>query len=97
MVAWIKELHDTYGDAVRVAPGEVSFTSGETAWPEIYGFRTGKYKDTGAYLKDPAWFPKPINGVSSLTKPTMPVSDAIYRMRSATRLCEIKKALFKDM
>jgi cytochrome P450 len=66
MVAWIKELHDTYGDAVRVAPGEVSFVSGETAWPEIYGFRTGKYKDTGAYLKDPAWFPKPVNGVSSL-------------------------------
>lgn len=66
IVAWIKSLHDKYGDAVRVAPGEVSFISGETAWPEIYGFRTGKYKDTGAYLKDRAWFPKPINGVYSL-------------------------------
>jgi cytochrome P450 len=66
MVTWIKQLHEKYGDAVRLAPNEVSFTSGETAWPEIYGFRTGKYKNTGAYLKDLSWFPKPLNGVYSL-------------------------------
>ena len=52
---WIKEQHDIYGDAVRVAPNEVSFISGETAWPDIYGFRVGKYKDTGPYLKDRTW------------------------------------------
>lgn len=55
IVKWIKELHDKYGDAVRVAPNEVSFISGETAWPDIYGFRTGKYKKTGHYLKDRKW------------------------------------------
>jgi cytochrome P450 len=66
MVAWIKEQHEKYGDAVRLAPNDVSFISGETAWPDIYGFRSGKYKNTGAYLKDRAWFPKPINGVYTL-------------------------------
>jgi cytochrome P450 len=66
IAAWIKELHEKHGDAVRIAPNEVSFTSGETAWPEIYGFRSGKYKNTGAYLKDLTWFPKPINGVYSM-------------------------------
>jgi cytochrome P450 len=78
MVSWIKELHDKYGDAVRVAPNEVSFISGETAWSDIYGFRTGKYKNTGAYLKDTAWFPKPVNGVWSL----LPADEANHsRMR----------------
>ncbi|UPX09963.1 uncharacterized protein EKO05_0000639 [Ascochyta rabiei] len=66
IVTWIQQLHAQYGDVVRVTPTEVSFISGETAWPEIYGFRTGEYKDTGAYLKDNAWFPKPINGVWSI-------------------------------
>jgi hypothetical protein len=37
-------LHKKYGDVVRLAPNEVSFTSGESAWPDIYGFRTGKLK-----------------------------------------------------
>ncbi|KAJ4349096.1 hypothetical protein N0V95_004877 [Ascochyta clinopodiicola] len=66
IVTWIQQLHAQYGEVVRVAPTEVSFISGETAWPEIYGFRTGKYKDTGAYLKDNAWFPKPVKGVWSI-------------------------------
>ena len=38
------DLHKKYGEVVRMSPNEVSFTSGETAWPEIYGFRTGKMK-----------------------------------------------------
>jgi cytochrome P450 len=70
ILTWLQQLHAEYGDVVRVAPTEVSFISGETAWPEIYGFRTGKYKDTGAYLKDKAWFPKPINGVWSIITST---------------------------
>jgi cytochrome P450 len=61
MVQWIQKLHETYGDAVRLSPTEVSFISGETAWPDIYGFRTGKHK-TGAYLKDRTWYPRPVNG-----------------------------------
>jgi cytochrome P450 len=66
IATWVKEVHEKYGDAVRLAPNEVSFTSGETAWPDIYGFRSGKYKTTGAYLKDSTWFPKPSNGVHSM-------------------------------
>ncbi|OAK94660.1 cytochrome P450 monooxygenase-like protein [Phaeosphaeriaceae sp. SRC1lsM3a] len=66
MVAWVKQVHDKYGDAVRLAPNEVSFTSGESAWPDIYGFRTGKYKNTGAYSKDRSWFPTPLKGVYTL-------------------------------
>src|SRR4051812_9812525 len=62
---WLRELHRKYGDAVRVNPSEVSFISGETAWQDIYGFRTGKHK-TGAYLKDRSWFSKPINGTYSI-------------------------------
>lgn len=37
-------LHEKYGEAVRLSPNEVSFISGETAWADIYGFRTGKMK-----------------------------------------------------
>jgi len=56
IVNWIKDQHDKYGDVVRVSPTEVSFTSAETAWPDIYGFRTGKYKGTGPYLKDTKFY-----------------------------------------
>lgn len=66
IVPWIQKQHDKYGDAVRLAPGEVSFISAETAWSDIYGFRTGKYKHTGAYLKDRTWFQRPLNGVYSI-------------------------------
>jgi cytochrome P450 len=66
IVTWIQHLHAQYGEVVRVTPTELSFISAETAWSDIYGFRTGKYKDTGAYLKDNAWFPKPVNGVWSI-------------------------------
>lgn len=55
MHSWLQEQHEKYGEVVRVAPQEVSFISAETAWSDIYGFRTGKYKGTGAYLKDCAW------------------------------------------
>ncbi|KAF2819605.1 cytochrome P450 monooxygenase-like protein [Ophiobolus disseminans] len=66
MVAWIKLAHDKYGDAVRLNPNEVSFISGETAWPDIYSFRTGQYKNTGSYLKDRTWYLKPANDTWSL-------------------------------
>jgi cytochrome P450 len=66
MVAWTKAQHDKYGDVVRLSPREMSFISGETAWPDIYGFRTGKHKNTGAYLKDLSWFLRPLNGAPSV-------------------------------
>ncbi|KAF2106292.1 cytochrome P450 monooxygenase-like protein [Lophiotrema nucula] len=65
IVTWVHQLHEKYGDVVRVSPSELSFISGETTYPEVYGFRTGKHK-TEAYLKDRTWFPKPLNGSYSL-------------------------------
>jgi len=32
----IKKLHDKYGDVVRIAPDELSYTNPD-AWQEIYG------------------------------------------------------------
>ncbi|EXJ53491.1 uncharacterized protein A1O5_13267 [Cladophialophora psammophila CBS 110553] len=55
MVRWITAQHERYGEAVRVAPDEVSFISGETAWQQIYGFHAGKQKSL-QFLKDPVWF-----------------------------------------
>ncbi|KAJ8061999.1 hypothetical protein OCU04_009781 [Sclerotinia nivalis] len=47
----IKELHDQYGDAVRVAPNFLEFRS-STAWEDIYGFSKGDHKRN---------FPKDLN------------------------------------
>jgi len=63
---WTRAQHAQHGAAVRLSPREVSFISGETAWPDIYGFRTGKHQNTGPYLKDMSWYLKPVNGVRSL-------------------------------
>ncbi|KAF2195342.1 cytochrome P450 monooxygenase-like protein [Zopfia rhizophila CBS 207.26] len=65
ILPWIRQLHEQYGNVVRVTPTDVSFISGETAWQDIYGFRTGKSK-TGAYLKDRTWFAQPVNGTYSV-------------------------------
>ncbi|USP76606.1 cytochrome P450 monooxygenase-like protein [Curvularia clavata] len=66
IVSWLEALHKKYGHAVRLAPNEVSFSSGDTAWPDIYGFRTGKHKDVGVYSKDKSWLAEPPNGVQHL-------------------------------
>ena len=55
----VSRLHAKYGEVVRLSPNEVSFISGETAWPDIYGFRTGKMKGHESMQKDPAWYAKP--------------------------------------
>lgn len=65
MASWLHKLHSIYGDAVRISPGEISFISGETAWQDIYGFRTKQHK-TPPYSKDYTWLPPPVNGVFSL-------------------------------
>ncbi|KAF2661813.1 cytochrome P450 monooxygenase-like protein [Lophiostoma macrostomum CBS 122681] len=65
ILPWVQKLHEQYGEVVRVAPTELSFISGETAWQDIYGFRIGKHK-TGAYLKDRSWYSPAPNGVYSL-------------------------------
>nr|POE96394.1 isotrichodermin c-15 hydroxylase [Quercus suber] len=59
-------LHKKYGPVVRFTPDEISFTTGETAWPDIYGFRTGKLKGHLNMPKDPAWYPRSAGGVDTL-------------------------------
>lgn len=59
----INDAHERYGDIVRVAPNELSFTTGETAWQEIYGFRGGKKEE---FQKDLFWYSRPVNGVRSI-------------------------------
>jgi cytochrome P450 len=71
------DLHKQYGEVVRVSPTEVSFTSGETAWQDIYGFRIGKFKGHSNTQKvrpiaaqrlrqDPMWYARPPNGANSI-------------------------------
>ena len=51
--AFIVELHNKYGPIVRVAPNQLSFTEGESAWPAIYGKHNGKPISD----KDRTWYP----------------------------------------
>ncbi len=51
----VLKLHEKYGEVVRLTPNEISISSGETAWQEIYGFRTGKQKGQLSMQKDRAW------------------------------------------
>lgn len=45
----IQRLHDTYGQAVRVAPNQISYTH-PAAWKDIYGHKSGgKIK---SFMKD---------------------------------------------
>lgn len=51
LVQSFAEIHQKYGDVVRVGPNEISIAS-EEAWREIYGHRTG-HKEA---LKDTTWY-----------------------------------------
>ncbi|CVK85157.1 hypothetical protein FPRO06_07670 [Fusarium proliferatum] len=63
---YLRELHEKYGDIVRYSISEVSFISGDTAWTDIYGHRTGQLKGHPTLEKDPAWYAPPVEGVQSL-------------------------------
>ncbi|PNS16791.1 Isotrichodermin C-15 hydroxylase [Sphaceloma murrayae] len=65
-VTWLTGLHAKYGPVVRYSPNEVSVIEGDVAWQEVYGFRTGKQKGTGSFLKDRVWYAPPISGVPSV-------------------------------
>lgn len=58
-------MHQKYGEAVRVSPTEVSFISGETAWQDIYGFRSSKTK-SASYQKSTEFYPPPVVGSPSM-------------------------------
>jgi hypothetical protein len=45
------DMHEQYGDVVRVGPDELSFATGD-AWRDIYEYRPG-HKET---TKDPTWY-----------------------------------------
>lgn len=49
----MKEIHNTYGQVVRLAPNELSFTDSR-AWKDIYGNRQGHV----AFERNRTWFKK---------------------------------------
>ncbi|KAF7593379.1 hypothetical protein BBP40_011568 [Aspergillus hancockii] len=57
----IHELHQVYGDVVRVAPNELSYIHPE-GWNEIYGHRHGKPE----LIKDPAFYSTVASGSEGL-------------------------------
>lgn len=61
-------MHETYGEVVRIAPGEISFIS-ETAGKEIYGYHNGR----PAWLKAPRRPPFPNN-----VEPILTTSDTAH-------------------
>ena len=61
LVQRTKELHDSYGDIVRLAPDELSFTNAQ-AWQDIYGHHQGRQN----FPKNPLWMVVAENGVHSI-------------------------------
>ena len=61
LVQRTKELHDKYGDVVRLAPDELSFISAE-AWQDIYGHHQGRPN----FPKNPLWMAPGENGIHSI-------------------------------
>ncbi|KAM0809587.1 hypothetical protein AB5N19_09931 [Seiridium cardinale] len=60
----IKDIHDKYGDVVRVAPDELSFRS-PRAWKDIYGHKGGS-RGHISFAKDPKVYNKPSSDVYDL-------------------------------
>lgn len=56
-----KEIHDLYGDVVRIAPNELSFI-GAQAWQDIYGHHQGRPN----FPKNPLWMAPGPNGIHSI-------------------------------
>ncbi|MCJ1363219.1 hypothetical protein MMC16_002326 [Acarospora aff. strigata] len=82
----VKDLHDEYGDVVRIAPNELSF-NGPQAWKDIYGHRPGHK----SLRKDHAFYGLPPEGVHNIV--TTP-SDADHsRMRRLLAHAFSEKAL----
>ena len=54
-------MHDRYGEVVRIAPNELSFTSA-SAWQDIYGHHQGRLN----FPKNPLWFAPGPDGIHSI-------------------------------
>jgi averantin hydroxylase len=61
----IADLHERYGQTVRVGPDEVSYTSAE-AWKDIYAHRQGHQE----FAKDPYGQVTTVNGIPSMVGAT---------------------------
>lgn len=59
----IQKLHAQYGDIVRIAPNELSFTN-PTAWDDIYSNRNGANPE--AFRKSELWHGNPEGGPASV-------------------------------
>jgi cytochrome P450 len=59
----IQKLHEKYGNVVRVAPNELSFTD-PTAWDDIYSNKDGANAE--AFKKSEIWHGNPDGGPSSV-------------------------------
>lgn len=58
----IKELHDKYGEVVRIAPNSLAYRAAP-AWRDIYGHRKKGHK---IFRKDPALYAPTPNGVNAI-------------------------------
>lgn len=74
----VVKAHEKYGEVVRIAPDELSFTTGETAWQDIYGFRTSK-SGKAVYSKDYEFYQHPANGVPSILTAYTPAEHGRHR------------------
>lgn len=54
-------IHEEYGDAVRIAPNEVSFATPD-AWRDVYTTRLGK----PSFAKNPVWYKPPPGQIVSM-------------------------------
>jgi averantin hydroxylase len=61
----ISDLHEEYGQIVRIGPNEVSYTCAE-AWKDIYSHRQGHQE----FPKDPYGQVAPVNGIPSMVGAT---------------------------
>ncbi|KAL1966235.1 hypothetical protein VTN77DRAFT_4787 [Rasamsonia byssochlamydoides] len=59
----IKELHDRYGEVVRIAPNELSYNTSQ-AWRDIYGHRSSTKQ--AEFEKDMTFFSKTLNSTTSI-------------------------------
>ena len=59
LVRQVAKWHEQYGEVVRIAPDELSYTS-STAWRDIYGSRQGHAQNP----KDPRFYSAPVSNSS---------------------------------
>lgn len=75
---YIKDLHDKYGDVVRIAPDELCYRNAES-WKSIYGVQP---RGTNNSNKDSRFFVKEVNGEPSLVTANDAVHGQYKRMLS---------------